>query len=81
MTQGVSLAHIGALTHKYVICAHTRTQARLFLYLSNTNAHTRTHTGAKTKLAVSPSQPVKTDLTECVHCLRRAEEYRGETEQ
>lgn len=53
------------------VCVHT-TSAILLLYLSHTHicvcvcGHS-----CKTKLAVSHSQAVETDLPQCVHCLMR----------
>lgn len=71
MTQGL----IGICTwiHKYV---RVHTQTHLF-FIRDTQAHSHMRVCAhscKTKLAVSYSQAVETDLTQCVHCLMRGGE-------
>lgn len=69
--------HIHTRAHLHMdmqilVCPYTNT---FVLYLSHTHMCVRVHS-CKTKLAVSYSQAVETDLPQCLHCLTRGEEYR-----
>lgn len=72
-THDAGISHTRGCTwiHKY---SCVRTQTRLF-FICHTRICVCAHS-CKTKLAVSYSQAVETDLPQCLHCLMRGEGYR-----
>lgn len=72
---GLSHTHAHTRLHmdtQILVCPYTNT---FVLYLSHTHMCVCAHS-CKTKLAVSYSQAVETDLPQCLHCLMRGEGYR-----